>query len=185
MNVRSQGHNSSVTTAEHLAFPSVWFWMGCAGILTCLMVGVLPLIIILITASLSSKMYSLESPWEDCALLGHMIHLRQFINHCLRSRCQKLLDALFDFSLIAWTLDISLPLPEALITLPLPEALIEGFLLVWCDCDTCIKLSQRSNARRPSIRNPAARDMISDSVELWDTEVCFLHISLQGRMFDF
>ena len=46
------------------------FGENTSGILTCLMVGVLPLIIILITASLSSKMYSLESPWEDCALLG-------------------------------------------------------------------------------------------------------------------
>ena len=31
MNVRSQGQDSTVTTAEHLGFPSVWFWMGCAN----------------------------------------------------------------------------------------------------------------------------------------------------------
>ena len=37
---------------------------------TCLIVGLLPLIIIFITASSSSKMYNLDSPWEDCALLG-------------------------------------------------------------------------------------------------------------------
>ena len=33
---------------------------------TCLIVGFLPLIIILITASLSLKMYNWDSPWEEC-----------------------------------------------------------------------------------------------------------------------
>ena len=28
------------------------------------------------------------------------------------------------------------------------------------------------------MRNPASNEMISDSVELWDTDVCFLHIQL-------
>ena len=31
-----------------------------------------------------------------------------------------------------------------------------------------------------TILNPASREMISDSVELWDTEVCFLHIQFTG-----
>ena len=30
------------------------------------------------------------------------------------------------------------------------------------------------------MRNPASREMISDSVELCETEVCFLHIQLTG-----
>ena len=30
------------------------------------------------------------------------------------------------------------------------------------------------------MRNPASEDMISDSVELWDTDVCFLHFQLMG-----
>ena len=33
---------------------------------------------------------------------------------------------------------------------------------------------------RPSMRKPASREMISASVELCETEVCFLHIQLTG-----
>ena len=36
---------------------------------TCLIVVLLPLIIILITASLSSKMYNWDSPWEECVVV--------------------------------------------------------------------------------------------------------------------
>ena len=36
---------------------------------TCLIVGHLPLMIILITTSLSSKMYNWDSPWEECAFV--------------------------------------------------------------------------------------------------------------------
>ena len=39
-------------------------------LVTCLTVGLLPLMIILITASLSSEMCKLESAWEECVLLG-------------------------------------------------------------------------------------------------------------------
>ena len=28
------------------------------------------------------------------------------------------------------------------------------------------------------MRNPTSKEMISDSVELWDTDVCFLHMQL-------
>ena len=37
---------------------------------TCLIVGLRPLIIILMTASFSSKMYNWDSPWEECVLVG-------------------------------------------------------------------------------------------------------------------
>ena len=37
---------------------------------TCLKVGLLPLIVIFITASLSLKVYNLDSLGEDCAMLG-------------------------------------------------------------------------------------------------------------------
>ena len=37
---------------------------------TCLIVGLRPLIIILMTASLSSKMNNWDSPWEECVLVG-------------------------------------------------------------------------------------------------------------------
>ena len=30
------------------------------------------------------------------------------------------------------------------------------------------------------MRNPASNEMISDSVELWDTDVCFLRVQLMG-----
>ena len=33
---------------------------------------------------------------------------------------------------------------------------------------------------RPSNLNPASKEMISDSVEMCETEVCFLHIQLIG-----
>ena len=42
-------------------------------------------------------------------------------------------------------------------------------------------MSQRSRASNPSIRNPASREMISDSVQLYETAACFLHIQLTGR----
>ena len=41
-------------------------------------------------------------------------------------------------------------------------------------------MSQRSRAGNPSIRGPASRELTSDSVELYETEVCFLHIQLTG-----
>ena len=46
--------------------------------------------------------------------------------------------------------------------------------------NTSISMSQRSRASSPSMRNPASREVISDSVELCETEVCFLHIQLMG-----
>ena len=43
-----------------------------------------------------------------------------------------------------------------------------------------LSLSQRVRARMPSLRKPASREMISASVKLCETEVCFLHIQLTG-----
>ena len=40
--------------------------------------------------------------------------------------------------------------------------------------------SHKSRAGIPSNLNPASKEMISDSVELCETEVCFLHIQLIG-----
>ena len=40
--------------------------------------------------------------------------------------------------------------------------------------------SHNSRAGSPSILNPASMQMISDSVELCETDVCFLHIQLIG-----
>ena len=40
--------------------------------------------------------------------------------------------------------------------------------------------SQRSSGGIPSVRKPASREIISASVELCETDVCFLHIQLIG-----
>ena len=42
--------------------------------------------------------------------------------------------------------------------------------------------SPESRAGSPSNLNPASNEMISDSAELWDTDVCFLHIQLVGTI---
>ena len=40
--------------------------------------------------------------------------------------------------------------------------------------------SHNSRAGKPSNLSPVSKEMISDSVELWETAVCFLHIQLIG-----
>ena len=52
-----------------------------------------------------------------------------------------------------------------------------GLLVLFVDSITTF---QRSRASSPSIRSPASNEMIPDSVQLWDTDVCFLHIQLMG-----
>ena len=54
------------------------------------------------------------------------------------------------------------------------------FTVLLVERNTLITICQRSRAGNPSMRNPASREMISDSVELCETEVCFLHIQLIG-----
>ena len=48
------------------------------------------------------------------------------------------------------------------------------------ECNTSVTTSDRSRAGIPSIRKPASKDITSVSVELWDTNVCFLHVQLMG-----
>ena len=59
-------------------------------------------------------------------------------------------------------------------------ALASLVLLVWSgeEWNTSITKSQRSGAGIPSMRKPASREITSTSVELCETEVCFLHIQL-------
>ena len=45
---------------------------------------------------------------------------------------------------------------------------------------TSMTSSQNANAGNPSKRSPASRAIISDSVEEWDTAVCFLQNQLIG-----
>ena len=61
-----------------------------------------------------------------------------------------------------------------------PVASLIGLLVLFVERNTSITASQISRASSPSIRSPASNEMISDSVELWDTDVCFLHIQLMG-----
>ena len=51
-----------------------------------------------------------------------------------------------------------------------------------CLCNVTLQFlcNQISRAISPSMRNPASKEMISDSLELWDTDVVFLHIQLTG-----
>ena len=47
-------------------------------------------------------------------------------------------------------------------------------------CRTSASDDQTSSAGRPSMRKPASREIISDSVELCETNVFFLRIQLIG-----
>ena len=57
----------------------------------------------------------------------------------------------------------------------------------WFDfeCITVISKCQGSRTGIPSIREPVNREIISESVELWDTHVCFLHHNLLEQTRDF
>ena len=55
-----------------------------------------------------------------------------------------------------------------------------GLTVLLVECNTSISMSPRSRAGSPSMRDPASNETISDSVELCETEVCFLQIQLMG-----
>ena len=59
-----------------------------------------------------------------------------------------------------------------------PDAGFICVLLLFVERSTSITTSHKSRGGTPSIRSPASNGMISDSPELWDTDVCFLHIQL-------
>ena len=48
------------------------------------------------------------------------------------------------------------------------------------ECITVLSKSQGSKTGIPSMRKSVSTEIISTSVELWDTHVCFLHIQLIG-----
>ena len=113
---------------------------------TCLIVGLLPLMIILITASLSSNTYNRASWREDWTFEG--TESMSFIT-----------------SIRLWDLWCFLSSPsgcpdrsETWETLPKTET----------------NRSHDSRAGKQCNLNPASKEMISDSVELCETEVCFL-----------
>ena len=53
-----------------------------------------------------------------------------------------------------------------------------GDLILFDERNASITKSHKPRAGNPSIRSPASNQMISDSLELWDTDNCFLHIQL-------
>ena len=121
---------------------------------TCLIVGLLPLMGIFITASLSSKMFNCDSFSERCTFEG------------TRSMCDR---STFwsDTCLILAVLWVLAPVSR------LHARVLVGILGV---------VHHKSSASKPSIRKPASNDIISDSVELWDNDVRFLHIQLIGTI---
>ena len=112
---------------------------------TCLIVGLLPLMIIFITASLSSNMYNCDSFSERCAFERTQIKIHILIQHLFNLGCVFL--SLHQFPVCTL-----------------------GFVLEF----------YKSTASKPSIRKSASNDMISYFVDLWDADVCFLHIQLIG-----
>ena len=90
------------------------------------------------------------------------------MDFCAWSNLQKLLQLFVDFissvlRLSRWHLDVLLPLGDR-----------------FCRTHTSITTSHKPRASNPSIRSWASNEIISDPVELWDTDVCFLHIQLTG-----
>ena len=132
---------------------------------TCLIVGLRPLMIILITASLSSKMYSIAPNRENFAFDGTKSTLFRWRLSCWVGILVLFREGWFDVVLrdkfpCTW-----------------PLVLLVWFVEEW---NTSITKSQRSRAGIPSMRKPASREIISASVELCETEVCFLHVQLTG-----
>ena len=119
---------------------------------TCLIVGLLLLMIILITASLSSNTYNKSSWHADWTFE--------------RTESMSFIASIFfwDFWCLSSSLSGFPDRSETRETFPRTE----------------IIRSHSSRASKPSSLNPVSREIISDSVELWETDVCFLHIQLIG-----
>ena len=115
-------------------------------------VGLLPIRIIFNTTSLASKMYNWDSPWGRMCVHRNLIHTRQinvFGRHSFGFGC-----ALWFCSGFPWA--GGQPRLHYLVSNAIPQT-----------------KSHKSRAGKPSIRKPASKDTISDSLELCDTEVCF------------
>ena len=115
---------------------------------TCLIVGPLPFMIILITASLSSKIFKKASLREE-----------------------------FTFEEIKSTLSKSSIFPWIFFRVGDLDGSPRTWSF-WCvfPWGTATIRAHKSNAGIPSNLTPASKEMISDSVELCETEVCFLRI---------
>ena len=119
---------------------------------TCFIAGLLPFMIILITASLSSNTYNKASWREEFAFE--------------ETRTTLFTSSIFPWIFFGvWDVDRS------------PCACLLWFVFPW---RTITIRSHKSSAGVPSVLKPASKETMSDSVELCETEVCFLHIQLIG-----
>ena len=119
--------------------------------------------IILITASLSSKTYHIALEPQSVTLDGTWSIVGRSRLVCMVGICFRILGCVFTHKF-----------PR--------DSLWSLVSLVWFaeEWNTSITKSQRSRAEIPSIREPSSREIIPDSVALCETEVCFLHIELIG-----
>ena len=128
---------------------------------TCLIVKLIHFMIILITASLSSKIHNKASLREDWTFEG--------INSTL-SRS----------SIISWNffrVGSLCGLTRTKFVYGSPNTWLLWYVLPW---RTATIRSHKSSAGFPSNLDPASKEMIYDSVELCETEVRFLQIQLIG-----
>ena len=108
-------------------------------------------------------MYNWDSPWEECVLVGR------------KSIPDSWATFVFLLSLGFLALEWSLaPVSRMPLWLGWTVSLV---VERW----TSITMSQRSKASNPSIRSSSSKELMSDSVELWETDVCFLPIQLHGK----
>ena len=123
---------------------------------TCLIVGLLPFIIILITASLSSNTYNKSFLTRGLDIWVNGINIFHHIDHSSRLLALRVtcVTAKTSCTVLSWS-----------------ESCFQRLKTI---------RSHKSSAGRPSNLNPASKEMITDSVELCETEVCFSHIQLIG-----
>ena len=128
---------------------------------TRLIVGLRPLIIILITASLSSKVYNV-APAPERIVLDEMWSMS----------VGTTLVCLHWMRLCMFGLKACNESPRS--------SSLGCSILLGTEWNISITRSQRSRAGIPSMRKPASRETISGTVELCETEVCLLCIQLIG-----
>ena len=127
----------------------------------CLIVGLLPFMIILITASLSSNTYNKASWREECTFEEIKSTLSRSSNHSMKF-------------LSCWKF---VKVDTNLVRVRVSRSWLLWYVFPW---RTLRIRSHKASAGLPSNLNPVSKEMISGSVELCETEVCFLHIQLIG-----
>ena len=130
---------------------------------TCLIVGLLPFMIILITAWLSSNTDN-KASWRE-ELTFEEIKSTLFKSLITLWDCLRFWIVWGGERTSRWFVHKS------------HRSWLLWYVFPW---RTATIRSHKSNALIPSNLNPASKEMISDSVELCEPEVCFLHIQLIG-----